>query len=92
MLIKRFNEFILKESNTIIKKGTWIEIKSKKNGLVYLGRVVKNYKINETNSKFLILDSENDFRLIESKEFKVLDAMKKNLEFNIIKNTLPIIS
>jgi len=93
--IKDFHNFSMKESNNIksnlIKKGTWIEITSNKNGLTFLGRVTENYIINGKNSKFLILDNENDYRLIESNNIKKC-KMKKDLDFNIDINASPIIS
>jgi hypothetical protein len=85
----------MKESNNIksnlIKKGTWIEITSNKNGLTFLGRVTENYIVNGGNSKFLILDNENDYRLIESNNIKKC-KMQKDLDFNIDINASPIIS
>lgn len=90
--IYNFEDFVNENIKyTHIEKGSWVEITSNKNGLVYLGRVIENYNTNKLNSKFLILDCENDYRLVESNNIKVC-KMEKNLEFNINKNTSPIIS
>lgn len=75
--IKNFNTYTNKNIN-YLKEGTWIEVKSKNCGFVFLGKF-----INKKNNQIFILDSENDYRVIEAIKIKICNNMKIDENFNI---------
>jgi hypothetical protein len=93
--IKTFID-IIQENNKSFKnkgfeKGTWVSVKSKKDGLTYLGCVISHKITESAHNEILILDCENDVRLIQFENIKVCNLPKK-LDLNIYENITPIIS